>query len=165
MNPEDFFLDLLDDSENDMAAASDDGIEFASEEIEFSLGEAEEERTRRWLNHLAANEGSKIKTLSYVFCSDEYLLELNKEYLNHDTYTDIITFPFKEGKTLGADIFISIERVGENAKTFGVSFENELRRVMAHGVLHLIGYGDKTAAEQKVMRKKEEEWIAYYPNA
>lgn len=110
-----------------------------------------------WLINVVRSEGMKLGDIAYVFCNDEYLLKMNQEYLNHDTLTDIITFDYTNGTTLAGDIFISLERVKENATTFSVNFEEELRRVMSHGVLHLAGYEDKSVEESKLMRTKEEE--------
>ena len=107
---------------------------------------------------LILNEKHSLKTLNFIFCTDEYLHSINLQYLNHDTYTDIITFDNSEGDGLiEGDIFISIDRVKENANKFDVSLEKEIKRVMAHGVLHLCGYIDKTAGEAKQMRLKEDE--------
>ena len=102
-------------------------------------------------------EGCNLTQVCYIFCSDEYLYNLNQEYLNHDTYTDIITFPYSEPPLVEGDIFISIDRVKENASQFGAPFEQELHRVMIHGVLHLCGYSDKSPDEEALMRKKEDE--------
>jgi probable rRNA maturation factor len=112
---------------------------------------------KKWLRTIAANEGFSIRELNYIFMSDEGLHAINMEYLNHDTYTDIITFDNSDtsGK-IESDIFISLERVAANAEKFSTSFENELLRVMAHGVLHLCGYKDKKKAEAELMRRKEE---------
>ncbi len=110
-----------------------------------------------WINRILESEGFVLGQIDYIFCTDDYLLELNQEYLNHDTFTDIITFDYTDGRTISADIFISTERVEENALNFEVSFKEELLRVMSHGVLHLMGYGDKSDEDQKLMRKKEEE--------
>ena len=111
---------------------------------------------KRWLSALAKQEGFTIGDINYIFCDDEYLLKINLEYLNHDTLTDIITFDYVEKGVLNGDIYISIERVRENAGIFSVPFEQELHRVLAHGVLHLCGYKDKTDADAAVMRKKED---------
>ena len=100
--------------------------------------------------------------IDYVFCTDDYLLKINKEYLNHDTFTDIITFDYTDGHMLSGDIFISTDRVKENAGIFNVDFLNELRRVMSHGILHLVGFGDKTYEEKENMRAKEEEKIKMF---
>lgn len=136
-------------------------IHFFSEEIRFTL---KEKRTRkRWLKKIATNAGFKIKELNYVFCSDEYLYQMNREYLKHDTYTDIITFDNSEKKDdIEADIFVSIDRVRENAKTHTQEVETEMNRVLAHGLLHLMGYKDKTQEEVALMRLKEEESIKLY---
>ncbi|WP_036380885.1 rRNA maturation RNase YbeY [Muricauda sp. MAR_2010_75] len=115
-----------------------------------------------WISRILDSEEYQLGQLDYVFCSDEFLLQLNKQYLNHDTFTDIITFDYSNGKTISGDIFISSERVKENAETFGVDFKNELLRVMSHGVLHLMGYGDKSNAQKEVMRTKEEEKIKMF---
>lgn len=111
---------------------------------------------KRWLTALAKHEGFTIGDINYIFCDDEYLLKINIEYLNHDTLTDIITFDYVENGVLNGDIYISIERVMENAGIFSVSFEQELHRVLAHGVLHLCGYKDKTESDAAFMRRKED---------
>ncbi len=111
----------------------------------------------KWLLEVIGSENRVLGDIAYVFCDDAYLLKVNQEYLNHDTYTDIITFDYTDGNTIAGDIFISIERVKENAREFKVDFYEELRRVMAHGILHLSGYGDKSDEEAMLMRVKEEE--------
>lgn len=111
----------------------------------------------RWIERVIASEEKKLEELSYIFCDDEYLLNLNEEYLRHNTYTDIITFDYSVGKILQGDIYISTERVKDNSEEFNVSFEDELRRVIIHGVLHLCGYKDKTKEQSLLMRQKEEE--------
>ncbi len=115
-----------------------------------------------WIDRILKKEKSILGTLSYIFCDDEYLLKINKEYLDHDTYTDIITFDYTEGATISGDIFISIDRIKENAIEFNVSFEQELIRVMSHGVLHLIGYKDKSADDAALMREKENQMIELF---
>ena len=115
-----------------------------------------------WIDRILKSEDFQLGQLDYVFCSDDYLLGLNQEYLNHDTLTDIITFDYSSGTTISGDIFISTERVLDNAKSFEVDFDNELLRVMSHGVLHLMGYGDKTDQEAQTMRIKEEEKIKMF---
>ena len=115
-----------------------------------------------WLQTIISSEKKECKKISYSFVNDEELLQMNKKYLNHDTYTDIITFDYCEGKSISGDIFISIDRVTENATTFSVTFEEELNRVIAHGVLHLCGYKDKTKREILKMRKKEEYYLRFY---
>ena len=108
---------------------------------------------------LISEESYVLGNITLVFCTDDELLELNKEHLSHDYYTDIITFDFTEGKALGGDLFISVERVKDNAKTLQVSFEEELHRVCYHGVLHLLGYSDKSATEISIMRDKENYYL------
>ncbi len=136
-------------------------VHFFSEDIDFKL--PEKLRRKRWLKELAAEAGFRIKELNYVFCSDEYLYQMNVDYLNHDTYTDIITFDNSEkAKELEGDIFISVDRVRENAKSVEVEEELELTRVLAHGLLHLMGYKDKAKEEASLMRSKEEEAIELY---
>jgi len=136
-------------------------VHFFSEDIDFEL--PEKLRRKRWLKQLAAGAGFRIKELNYVFCSDEYLYQMNVDYLNHNTYTDIITFDNSEkAKELEGDIFISVDRVRENAKSIQVEEEVELTRVLAHGLLHLMGYKDKAKEEASLMRSKEEEAIELY---
>lgn len=119
---------------------------------------------KKWIKAIAASEGYQVAEISYIFCDDNYLLELNKKYLNHDTYTDIITFDYVEGTRLSGDIYISIERVRDNARIFNQPFEQELRRVLSHGVLHLCGYKDKRKSDAQLMRQKEDAAIALYEN-
>ena len=126
-------------------------------ECDFAL--AEETKYTEWLNKLAKSEGATIEALSYIFCTDARLLEINKEFLNHDDYTDIITFGYGNQKQIAGDIFISKERVWENAEMFKTSREKEMQRVMAHGLLHLLGYNDKTPDQISVIRDKEEEKV------
>ncbi len=138
-------------------------ITFQSEEIKFTL--KEKTRHKNWLIKVAKKDLYSISELNYIFCSDEYLHQVNLDYLNHDTYTDIITFDNSEDKktkTIEGDIFISIDRVKENASKFSASFDDELHRVMAHGLLHLMGYKDKSSKDSAVMRKKEEESILLF---
>jgi probable rRNA maturation factor len=112
---------------------------------------------------LLRREGKEADTLNYIFCDDAYLLEINQQYLNHDTYTDIVTFELSEkGEALLSDIYISVERVRANAETFGTSFTRELHRVIFHGALHLCGYKDKKKEEAQRMREKEEESLRRY---
>jgi rRNA maturation RNase YbeY len=118
-------------------------------------------RTSRWLRRVAEAENQWIFQLNYIFCSDRYLLRLNREYLRHDTLTDIITFPYHQpGNPVEGDIFISIHRVRENSRRYGVPFTDELHRVMVHGLLHLLGYGDGTASEKRLMRDKETAYLS-----
>jgi len=132
-------------------------INFFTEEIKFIL--RDKIAIRKWLIDAAANEGCRIEEVNIIFCSDAYLSEHNQRYLKHSTLTDIITFDYSEGKNLSGDIFISIERVCENAIKYKVSENQELKRVIIHGILHLCGYKDKTAADKKQMREKEDEYM------
>tara|TARA_B110000444_G_scaffold260108_1_gene305965 strand:+ start:921 stop:1343 length:423 start_codon:yes stop_codon:yes gene_type:complete len=113
-----------------------------------------------WLGGVSTSEGKKIGQLNYIFCDDSYLHKINLEFLKHDTYTDIITFDDSLGDELIADIYISIERVEENASIYSVSFQNELYRVIVHGLLHLCGYTDKTDQALDQMRGKEDKYLA-----
>jgi rRNA maturation RNase YbeY len=115
-----------------------------------------------WLGRILISEGFELGNLAYIFCSDAYLLDMNIEYLKHDTLTDIITFDYCEGKLISGDIFISIDRVKDNAIEFKVTFNEELLRVMAHGALHLMGFKDKSASDSALMRSKEEEKIKLF---
>ncbi|UCD60690.1 MAG: rRNA maturation RNase YbeY [Flavobacteriaceae bacterium] len=115
-----------------------------------------------WISNVVAGESRKLGDLSYVFCTDEYLFTLNEKYLGHKSYTDIITFDYSVENTISGEIYISIDRVKENARKFKVEFNTELRRVMAHGVLHLVGYKDKTEKERELMRTKENEKIILF---
>lgn len=137
-------------------------IFFFFEDVSFSF----QKRTllRTWLQRVAKKEQHEIAALNYIFCSDEFLLSMNKEHLNHDTYTDIITFGYspKGAVEITGDIFISIDRVKENAKTYQTTFQDELRRVLSHGLLHLCGYRDKSSADKTTMREKEELALALY---
>ena len=115
-----------------------------------------------WISRVIASEKKKEGDINYVFCDDNYLHKINLEYLNHDTLTDIISFDYSLGNELSGDIFISIERIRENAIEFNVSFLEELKRVMAHGILHYCGYKDKGESEEKLMRSKENEKILLF---
>ena len=114
---------------------------------------------RKWIKGVILNEGKVLGDINYIYCSDEYLLELNKKSLNHDYYTDIITFDYVEDNIISGDLFISIDRVQENALDHKATFENELLRVMIHGVMHLCGYGDKSPDDEKLMRQKENQYL------
>jgi rRNA maturation RNase YbeY len=113
----------------------------------------------QWIISTIEKEKKECGQIAYIFCSDDYLLDLNQRFLNHNTYTDIITFDYSEGKTLNGEIYISIDRVKENAKNFEVDFETELLRVIIHGALHLAGYKDKTKEQKEKMRKKEDQYL------
>ena len=113
----------------------------------------------KWIGDVVSSEGFQVGEINYIFCDDSYLNKINQEFLNHDTFTDVISFDYTLGKEVGGDIFISIERVLENAEKFNEVFENELHRVMIHGILHFMGYKDKTKKEKTLMRTKEDENI------
>jgi rRNA maturation RNase YbeY len=133
-------------------------ISFHTEELAFQL--PEKLKHKQWLKTVAAAEGKKIGELNYVFCTDEYLLKINQDYLQHDTLTDIVTFDNSESANLiEGDIFISHERVVENGAKLNTS-ENELQRVMVHGLLHLCGYKDKAKADKSLMTEKEDYYLA-----
>jgi probable rRNA maturation factor len=130
-------------------------VNFFSHEIRFKLKAPR--KISSWINRVVEADGATIKEINYVFCSDSYLLSLNQGFLKHNTLTDIITFDnSEEPSALEGEIYISIERVKENAEKYEATFENELSRVMIHGVLHLLGYKDKKPPEKARMRKKEE---------
>lgn len=130
-------------------------INFFEEETTFRLDKRQ--KRKKWLKSIADSEEFKILDLNYIFCSDEYLYNINIEYLNHDTYTDIITFDNSEEEDkIEGDIFISIDRVEENSKKLQVPIEDELSRVISHGLFHLMGYKDKKKEEVEMMRTKEE---------
>ncbi|MGO4919972.1 rRNA maturation RNase YbeY [Maribacter spongiicola] len=127
---------------------------------EFKL--VAEKHFNSWITESCNTEGFSIIELNYIFCSDDYLLKINQDYLQHDYLTDIITFDYVSGKNVSGDLYISIDRVKENAEEFNVSFDNELKRVMIHGVLHLMGYSDKSDTATAEMRAKEEEKIKLF---
>ncbi|CAM4104889.1 rRNA maturation RNase YbeY [Zobellia nedashkovskayae] len=126
----------------------------------FSL--ENEQKFTDWLSTVIDSEGGVLNRIDYVFCGDEEVLEMNKKYLDHDTYTDILTFDYTEDKLIAGDIFISIDRVKDNAHEFNIIFEEEILRVMAHGVLHLFGFKDKSEDEVALMRSKENEKIKLF---
>ncbi len=135
-------------------------IEFQATENDFDYP-FDIKTYQNWIKRIILNEAYQLDTLSFVFTSDEKLLEINKTYLNHDTYTDIITFDYCEKtEVINGEILISVDRINENAKKFKVTYLHELSRVMAHGVLHLLGYKDKTSNEKSIMRKKEDACIS-----
>jgi len=129
-------------------------------ELDFEL--SSEENHSDWLERVVASEDGEIGQLNYIFCDDQYLLELNRKHLNHNTLTDILTFDYSRGKEIIGDIFISIERVRDNANYLRVGFEEELLRVMSHGVLHILGYKDKTESDKSEMRTKEDDKIKMF---
>ena len=123
----------------------------------------QENEYRQWLIKVAEAEKKTVKLLNYIFCSDECLLDINIKYLGHDYYTDIITFPYQQDQFIESDLYLSIDRIEDNAKEYGETFHNELLRVMVHGLLHLMGYGDKTEEDTRIMREKEDYYIAVFP--
>ncbi len=131
-------------------------VTFFNEEISFHL--KQKLFLKKWIADVIALENKKIGAINYIFCNDSYLLQINLEYLKHDTLTDIITFDYTQDSKgyISGDIFISIDRVQENAKELKILFEKELNRVMIHGVLHLLGYKDKSKAQKAIMRQKED---------
>lgn len=133
-------------------------IQFFSEGIDFELHRQEE--IRLWLSGVAIHEKKELSFLNYIFCDDEYLLELNRQYLGHDYYTDVIGFPFTEdSNTIEGDIFISVDRVKDNAHSMNIAVESEIHRVMVHGLLHLIGYDDHGDHNKEAMTRKEDECL------
>lgn len=133
-------------------------ISYFSEDIDFNL--KNKRLNNRWLNLVAESEIKRVGDISVIFCSDGYLLDINKRYLRHDYFTDIITFDYTEGDRLSGDLFISVDTVRENAEEYGSDFEQELCRVMVHGVLHLIGYDDHTPDDIALMRSKEDYYLS-----
>lgn len=129
-------------------------IYFYNEECEFPAFFSEEKVTR-WLQLVAADYSLELGTISFIFCNDDYILDVNRKYLNHDYYTDVITFDYREGKILSGDVFISLDTVQSNALEFDATYENELHRVIVHSVLHLIGFKDKSDEDVKEMRQNE----------
>ena len=115
--------------------------------------------TKDWLQNLISSENKKLGEINYIFCDDEHLLQVNRDFLQHDYYTDVITFDYVKGKTISADIFVSLPRISDNAKSLSKDFNSELLRVLAHGVLHLCGYKDKTEDEILEMRSKEDFYL------
>ncbi|RYE58366.1 MAG: rRNA maturation RNase YbeY [Sphingobacteriales bacterium] len=134
-------------------------INFFTEDISFNL--KNKRLIKGWIKSAITAEHYQLQELNFIFCSDEYLLRINQDYLDHDTYTDVITFDNSEGlKTIVGDIFISIDRIKENAATLSVKTTDELCRVMIHGTLHLLGYKDKSKAAKKLMTQKEDHYLS-----
>ena len=132
-------------------------IRYFCEDIRFTY--KNKLANNRWLKMVAGSEIRKIGDINVIFCADNYILDVNMKYLQHDYFTDIITFDYCEGKVLSGDLFISVDSVRENSIEFGTDFEEELHRVIVHGVLHLIGYDDHTEEDKKVMRQKENYYL------
>lgn len=133
-------------------------VSFHSEQIDFKV--SDENAVAGWLQEVCISEGKTLVEVSYILCSDDYLLEMNRKYLNHDYYTDVITFDYCEADDVSGDVFISIDRVSENAENVGVSEEDELHRVMVHGLLHLLGYHDKKVIDKEQMTAKEDFYLS-----
>lgn len=133
-------------------------ISYFTEDIKFNF--KSKRLTNRWLTLVAESEIRRVGDISVIFCSDPYILSVNQRYLQHDYYTDIITFDYCEGDRLSGDLFISIDTVRENASEYGTEFEDELNRVIVHGILHLIGYDDHTPEDVAEMRKKEDYYLS-----
>lgn len=132
-------------------------INFFNEDVQLpKLGKR---KLNSWIKSVILNEGKRPGEISFIFCSDDFLLEVNKKYLNHDYYTDIITFDYVENDIIQGDIFISLVRVKENAMTYNATYENELHRILIHGVLHLVGYKDKLKKDKLLMTEKEEIYL------
>jgi rRNA maturation RNase YbeY len=141
-----------------------DSIHFFYEDTTFTLEQPD--ITSHWVQSIITEHEQEVEALNFIFCSDDYLLEINRSYLDHDYYTDIITFDNREinNDPLESDIFISIDRVKDNAQDLKITFHRELHRVMIHGVLHLIGWNDKTDEQKQAMREKEEACLSLHPN-
>lgn len=129
-------------------------------EMEFEL--PNEAQFSNWISRVIISEDKKEGDINYIFCDDDFILDINQKYLNHDYYTDIISFDYSVGNELHGDIFVSVDRVRENAEDFNVSFDDELKRVIIHGVLHYCGYKDKLELEERTMRAKEEEKMSMF---
>jgi probable rRNA maturation factor len=132
-------------------------IQYFNEDVSFPA--LKKRITTNWIKRIIDAEGKKSGDISFIFCSDEYLFEINKKYLNHDYYTDIITFDYSEGSVINGDIFISTERIRENSKTYNTTFGNELARIVTHGILHLLGYLDKNIKDKEMMTFKEDYFL------
>ena len=137
-------------------------ILFNAEQIEMPA--IDHERISRWINRVIVDAGCETGEINYVFCSDDYILEINRQYLKHDYFTDIITFDYVQGDTISGDLLISVDTVRDNATSYKVSFQEELHRVMVHGVLHLLGINDKTDDQQEIMTQKENESLVLLSN-
>ncbi len=133
-------------------------IQFFYENLEESVNTD----YQKWLEDIILSEGKKTGEINYIFCDDEYLLKINQDYLQHDYYTDIITFDYVKGKTISGEIFVSLQRISDNASTLSRDYEEELKRVLAHGILHLAGYKDKTEEEEKEMRRMEDLYLTKF---
>lgn len=135
-------------------------VSFIADSIEMPA--LDERKVTRWIRSIAADYNFAVGNINYIFCSDDRELEVNRQFLGHDYYTDVITFDYTSGKTLNGDIFISLDTVRSNAEMVGAPFEEELRRIIIHGILHLTGQGDKTPETKAQMTAKEEHALALY---
>jgi len=136
-------------------------LNFFTENVDFDL--LRPLKTKKWIKNTSISEGYEIADLNYIFCDDDYLLEINKQYLDHDYFTDIITFDnSEEDNVIEGDIYISVDRVRENAATFHADFETEMRRVLIHGLLHLMGYDDTDEKLKSAMRAKEDQYLLLF---
>ena len=135
-------------------------VQFFSEKIAFKP--RNQKKLSQWLDKAASVYGKSISSLNYIFCSDKFLLEMNQTYLGHDAFTDVITFEYDNGKAIEGEIFISVQRVKENALKFKVPFDQELRRVLIHGLLHLLDFKDKTSQQKARMRQEEEACLSLW---
>ena len=133
-------------------------IQFFQEEIRFKLSSPR--KSTRWILNVVKSENNQVAGINFIFCSDRYLKTINVEYLAHDTFTDVITFDYSDESGIQGDVFISIERVRENAQKFRTDVDEEVHRVMVHGVLHLLGYKDKSKTSKALMRKKEDAYLS-----
>jgi probable rRNA maturation factor len=134
-------------------------VDFFNQDISFKL--TKPRKTKLWIQEVIYREKKELAHLNYIFCSDQYLFSINQQYLKHSSLTDIITFDYSENKkSVEGDIFVSVERVKANAQELKTDFDDELHRVLIHGVLHLIGYADKTKTEKSLMRKKEDAYLS-----
>lgn len=135
-------------------------VAFYFEDTDFKL--RHKTRIKEWLRLVAESEVFTLGNISVIFCSDNYILDINQKYLQHDYFTDIITFDYSEGGRISGDLFISVDSVRENSVEYGTAFEDELHRVIVHGILHLIGYDDHTEDEIKTMRSKEDYYLSLF---
>lgn len=135
-------------------------IQYFNEDIAFP--KVKRRITSSWIKQVISIEEKRVGDISFIFCSDEYLLDVNRKYLNHDYYTDIITFDNVEGNVINGDIFISVDRVKENSIDFETSFDNEIHRILIHGVLHLLGYKDKAKSDKLLMTEKEDLYLKLF---
>jgi rRNA maturation RNase YbeY len=137
-------------------------MSIAYQTINIPFPKIKRRETNRWIKEIVASYQKRVGEVTYIFCSDEEILHINRQYLNHDYYTDIITFDYSEADTISGDLFISLDTVKSNSETFHTDYPEELHRVMIHGVLHLCGFNDKSPEDEKLMREKENEALKKY---